>query len=97
MYYIFLLYILILNSSKLQSFSTTGDNPLFSRMLQREEEKRTLFNEWKHRMHAPLLKFLRLGKYFLERNGNEASFHEAVDGAEGSQGWLRTARQALSR
>lgn len=96
MYYIFLLYILILNSSKLQSFSTTGDNPLFSRVLQREEE-RTLFNEWKHRMHAPLLKFLRLEKYFLERNGNEASFHEAVDGAEGSQGWLRTARQALSR
>lgn len=95
MYYIFLLYILILNSSKLH-FSTTGDNPLFSRVLQREEE-RTLFNEWKHRMHAPLLKFLRLGKYFLERNSNEASFHEAVDGAEGSQGWLRTARQALSR
>lgn len=59
--------------------------------------RRGLSNEWKHRMHAPLLKFLRLGKYFLERNGNEPSFHEAVDSAEGSQGWLRTARQALSR
>lgn len=64
--------------------------------------RRGFFNEWKLRMRPRVLKFLRLGKYFLERNGNgsiadEPSFRSAEDSGEGSQGWRGTTRQALSR